>query len=145
MIEQLVLIEQLIEILHRGGYSLVVDNGEINTFGGRGVSDLYRILTSDSQMLNGATIVDKVVGKGATALMVLGKIRQVHADVISRPALSMLEAYGIRVTYTELVDNIINRKGNGICPVETLCLECVTAEECLPRIESFLSNIKTND
>lgn len=139
------MIEQLTEILHSGGHSLVIDNGAIHTFDGRGVSDLYRIYTGNPQMLKGAALADKVVGKGAAALMALGKIRRVHADIMSRPALTMLEANGVIATYTKLADNIINRQGDGICPVEKLCLECETAEECLPRIKSFLSNIKTKD
>ncbi len=135
------MIDQLVEILHSGNHSLVIDNGTIHTYDGRGVSDLYRLYTTDPQILNSSVLADKVVGKGAAALMVLGKIRAVHADVISRPALSLLESNGIAVTYTTLVDNIINRRGTGICPVETLCLECQTAEECLPKISQFLAKI----
>lgn len=132
--------DRLAEILHSGKHSLVVDDGAIHTYDGRGVSDLYRIYTATPEMLEGAAIADKVVGKGAAALMALGKIRQLHADVISRPALAMLESNRIAVTYTTLADNIINRRGTGICPVETLCLDCETAEECLTRIATFLNS-----
>ena len=38
---------RLTEILHGGGWSLVVDNGAIRTFSGRGVSDLYGLLTRE--------------------------------------------------------------------------------------------------
>lgn len=136
------MIDHLVEILHAGNHSLVVNNGTIHTYDGRGVSDLYRIYTNESQLLKDSILADKVVGKGAAALMVLGKISQIHADVISRPALSMLETNGIVVTYSKLVDNIINRQGTGICPVETLCLDCETAEECLPKISFFLNSKK---
>lgn len=81
--------DRLIEILHNGNHSLVVDNGTIHTFNGRGVSDLYRIYTTEPEILKGASLADKVVGKGAAALMVLGNVRLIYADVISRPALSL--------------------------------------------------------
>lgn len=132
------MIDRLVEILHNGNHSLVVDNGVIHTFDGRGVSDLYHIYSMEPEILKDASLADKVVGKGAAVLMVLGGIRQVHADVISRPALSMLEANGIAITYSKLVNNIINRQGTGICPVETLCLDYITAEECFPKIKDFM-------
>lgn len=136
------MIDQLVEMLHAGNHSLVVCDGAIHTYDGRGVSDLYRIYTDEPHLLNGSMLADKVVGKGAAALMALGKISQLHADVISGPALSLLESNGVKVSYTTLVDNIVNRQGTGICPVETLCLECQTAEECLPKISYFLNSKK---
>ena len=37
------------------------------------------------------------------------------------------------------VPHIINRAGDGICPVERLCAGARTAAECLPLIEGFLT------
>lgn len=132
------MIDQLIDTLHAGKHSLVVCNGSVYTYDDRGVSDLYRLYTTEPQILRDATLADKVVGKGAAALMVLGKVKEIYADTISRPALSLLESNNVSVTYATLVDNIINRQGSGICPVETVCLDCQTAEECLPKITAFM-------
>ena len=61
--------EELINLLHTGGYSCVIDNeGKIRTFTQRGVADLYDLLTREPEFLKGALIADKVVGKGAAAL-----------------------------------------------------------------------------
>ena len=71
--------EELINLLHSGGYSCVIANGDnIRTFTQRGVADLYDLLTQEPDFLKGASIVDKVVGKGAAALMILGGIRELH-------------------------------------------------------------------
>ena len=137
------MMETLIEILHKGKHSLVVFNGEIHTYDSRGLSNLYHLYTTEPNILRDADIADKVVGKGAAALMVLGKVRSLHADVISNHALKLLESSQIKISYTQKVDNIINRQGTGICPVETQCLECKTAEECLPKITQFISRLKT--
>lgn len=68
--------EELINLLHSGGYSCVIANGDnIRTFTQRGVADLYDLLTQEPDFLKGASIADKVVGKGAAALMILGGIR----------------------------------------------------------------------
>ena len=134
----------LISRLHATGCSLVLASsaGHIVECRRRGVADLLQMLHKQPELLNGATIADKVVGKGAAALMVLGGVTRVWADVISRPALALLEASGVTVEYGKLVDNILNRRADGFCPVETLCLPCATAEECLPLIENFAASLK---
>ena len=135
--------QELIEILHRGNHSLVVAaGGNVSVYDGRGVSDLYRLLDQSPVILRGADIADKVVGKGAAALMILGRVGCVHADVISTPALRLFETSGVKVTFDAEVPNIINRAGTGVCPVETLCLDCRTAEECLPLITRFVNSLK---
>ena len=48
----------------------------------RGVIDLYELLRDAPETLAGATIADKVVGRGAAALMVLGKIKRLHTGVL---------------------------------------------------------------
>lgn len=134
------MMENLTRILHEGLHSLVVANGEIHTFNGKGVADLYNLYVSSPSLLKGAEIADKIVGKGAAALMATAGVKSIYADVISVPALSLLANYTIRVTYSEKVDNIINRLGTGICPVETVCLDCASAEECIPKIEEFMKS-----
>ena len=55
--------EELINLLHSGGYSCVIANGDnIRTFTQRGVADLYDLLTQEPDFLKGASIADKVVG-----------------------------------------------------------------------------------
>ena len=82
---------ELVSLLHEGGYSLVLQkDGKIHTFSERGVADLYRLRSENPELLQGAFLADKVVGKGAAALMILGGVAELHADVISEPALSLL-------------------------------------------------------
>ncbi len=92
-------------------------------------------------MLRGAFIADKVVGKAAAALMVLGGVRELFADVISHSALELLARYRVRVSYTVAVDHIINRTRTGWCPMEIRCRECTTADECLEQIEDFMKTL----
>lgn len=57
--------ESIIDILHKGGYSCVMKNREeVRTFTQRGVADLYDLYQADSAFMKGATIADKVIGKG---------------------------------------------------------------------------------
>ena len=138
-------VARLYERLHNEEHTLMVENGD-EIFAGdrRGIADLHHLLSTRKEFLRNATLVDKVIGKGAAALMCVGGVNRVHTDIISRPALNLLEAYGITATYDRLVDNIINRQGTGLCPVESLCLRCETAEECLPLIDNFLKSLSKN-
>lgn len=91
--------ESIIDILHKGGYSCVMKNREeVRTFTQRGVADLYDLYQADSAFMKGAAIADKVIGKGAAALMVLGGFKTVYADIISTPALALLCEAGIETT-----------------------------------------------
>ena len=135
--------QQAIETLHATRCSCVIANGSrLEQFHERGVKDLYHLLHNDKALLDGAFIADKVVGKGAAALMIAGGVKAVYADVMSRAALSLFQHHCLEVEYGLLVDNIINRTGTDICPVEKLCAQCLTAEECLPLIEDFVSKLK---
>ncbi len=137
----MITMEMLIDILHKDQCSLVVadSDGMLHTYHGRGVKDLYGILDNGSGTLSGAMLADKVIGKGAAALMAAGGVTRAHGDVVSAAARKLLEHYGIRITYNTLTDSIINRSGTGPCPVEHLLEGIDTAAECVPLIAGFLN------
>ena len=135
--------EKIIDLLHSGGYSCVIGNGaEIRTFTQRGVADLYDLFRQEPSFMKGACIADKVIGKAAAGLMVLGGIRRVYADVISQHALTLLHDANVEVTYIRLVPFIENRDKSGWCPLETACHEISSLEEIFRIIENFLSKMR---
>ena len=136
------MLKQLRHILHTTNCSCVIANGDkIESFYQRGIKDLYELLNSNRSLLEGATIADKVIGKGAAALMIAGEVTMVYADIISEPAMELFKQFSIKVEYDKKVANIINRRGDGICPVEERCAECNTIEECLVKIEEFVKSM----
>lgn len=129
-------------LLEESGCSCVIANGGVvRQFHRRGVADLLGLLHDEPGFLRGAEIADKVVGKGAAALMILGGIKEIYAAVLSKKASELLSLYPVEYSCGTMVDGIINRQGTGPCPVEALCAECSTAEECLPLIEKFVSSL----
>ena len=135
--------EYLLKILHEGKHSLVVEKNGIRTFDSKGIADLYALFTKETEFLKNARVADKVVGKGAAALMILGGVDEVYADVISIPAIRLLQHSDVKVGYGVKVPNIINRRGDGICPVESLCSDIESAKECLPLIVQFMKSNKS--
>ena len=138
--------EELINLLHTGGYSCVIANeGKIRTLTQRGVADLYDLLTREPEFLKGALIADKVVGKGAAAPMILGGIKELYTDVVSSNAMDLFQTSDVKVDFVQEVPFIWNRDHTGWCPVETMCSEEESAEAILQLIRGFLERIKNKE
>ena len=106
----------------------------------RGVRDLYRLVSEEPEMLAGALVADKVVGKGAAALLAYGKVSGVYALVMSTPARELLEQNGVEVRCKQEVDHIVNRLKTDWCPVEKLCRNLNTPEMCVKEIAKFIAS-----
>ena len=70
--------KELIEQLNQGNYSCVIANGnQVRTFTRRGVADLYDLLKQEPEFLQGASIADKVIGKAAASILIIGQAKEV--------------------------------------------------------------------
>ncbi len=140
--------EQIKKMLHEGKHSLVIrtKEGETFVFDGPGISDLLRLLQEQesSDVLAEAEVADKVVGKAAAALMIMGGVKAVFADTISLPALELFAsaAPDVEVTYDIKVEYIVNRTQTGWCPMELATKEAKTPEECLVNIKAKLAELR---
>ena len=136
--------KQLIDILHDEGLTLVVKSadGTLHRYTQRGVKDLLALVTTAPEVLHDALIADKAVGKAAAACMAVGGVRHVHADVMSEPALALLQAHGVKAEYGQLVDHIINRAGTGWCPMEQLSRDIDEPAAIIEKIKDFFSHDK---
>ena len=114
------------------------NDGEIHRFTQRGIKDLFTLVTEHPEVLYHALIADKAVGKAAAACMVAGGVRQVFADVMSEPALALLQHYYVSVDYGKLVNHIINRTGTDWCPMERLSRDIDDPIAIVQAIQQFL-------
>lgn len=120
--------------LEQENYTCVLTDGErFFTSRERGVKPIVEFIASKS-LPKGLFAADKVVGKATAYLYILLEIKSLYAKVISKPALKALGENGIDVKYELLVDNIINRKGDGICPFEMAVLKINDANEAYAAI-----------
>lgn len=132
---------ELKEMLRREDVRGVVRSadGRLREFRRQGVIDLFQLLSDEPAFLQGASMADRVVGRGAALLMVKGGVKEVFAFVLSQPALDVLRQAGITVTYDTLQPNIINRTGTDICPVEKLTADTTNPDEAFRLIGNFLN------
>ena len=119
----------------------VVSGDNVFTSQERGVKPLLFLLKEKKELLKGASVADKVIGKAAALLMALGEIKEVHTLIISEPALQVFENHKINYFYDKKVDRIVNRTGDGLCPMETLCLDIDNPKEALAKIIEKISNM----
>ena len=136
-------IKELKKILHEGIYSCVIyNNGTVRTFSQKGVIDLYTLLKNELSFLEGAIVADKVIGKAAAAILIIGKVKSVYANIISCNALTLLSEAGIETQFGQEVPFIQNRNQTDCCPLEKNCYKEKSTEKIVEIIEIFINSIK---
>ena len=85
---------------------------------GRGVSPLLALYKKQKSAMKDGVVVDKIIGRAAAAIAICGKVRHVHGEVMSEDAIEYLKEHKITSSSTLTVKRILNRKRNGLCPLE---------------------------
>lgn len=100
------------------GHSICLcKNGEFFTDDGRGISPMMRFIEQGLD-LSGYSAADLIVGKAAAMLFVKAEIASVYGAIMSKSAAEFLEKNNVPFSYKELTGKIINRRGDGVCPME---------------------------
>lgn len=95
---------------------LVYKDGNISFQDEHGIQPL--LIQIKKKGLKNAVAVDKVIGKAAALLMVYGKVKQVHTNIIAKDAIKIFEKYKVKYSYNAIVDHIQNMTKDGLCPME---------------------------
>lgn len=95
---------------------VVVKDGKTSVCDGRGIKPVVDYLEKDN--FDGAFVADKVIGKASALLLVYGKVQEVYTPAISKPAVKVFEDNNVKYSADKIVDNIINRTGTDLCPME---------------------------
>lgn len=134
-------LERAKEILRLGGYTCVLVRGEaIHTASQRGVKPLLQWLDTGTETRD-FRAADKVVGKAAAYLYVLLGVHAVHANVISAPAVEVLRAHGIGVSFDSCVAAIRNRTNTSFCPMEQAVMGVTTPEQAEAQIRLTVARL----
>lgn len=129
-------------MLSEGGYTLAaVSRSDTYTSTRRGVKPLLDLIDT-GRSLEGYSVADRVVGRAAAFLYVLLKADEVYANIMSRPALEVFEAFGLPAECGETVDAIINRTGTGLCPMESSVIGIDDPCEAEAAIRKKLAELK---
>lgn len=100
-----------------GATCVAVRNDEVAITRERGVKPLLQWI-SEGRSFEGWSVADKVVGKAPALLYVQLKPAVVYAIAMSEAARDILLANGIACGCEDLVPFIVNRAGDGQCPMD---------------------------
>ena len=107
---------KLKDILIEQNCSIVASNGY--TSFESGIKPVIFKLNENIHYFEGLSVADKIIGKASAMLLTLSGVKEVYAMVLSKSGQEIFEKYGVKYEYGELVDYIVNRKGDGMCPME---------------------------
>ncbi len=88
----------------------------------KGIAPMMRMLLADENALEGGFVADRVIGKAAAYLLIIGKAAGLYTNLISQHAMDLLDAHGFPYTYDKAVPYIQNRRRDGMCPMEQTVL-----------------------
>lgn len=124
--------------MEENGSTFVFCNDEkIISSDARGVITLVEMVRKN-ETLKSFCCADKVVGKAAAFMYVFLNPDEIYAGVLSEKARNVFDMYKVNYCFGELVPAIINRTGDGFCPMETLVENALTPEEAFILIKEKL-------
>lgn len=88
--------------------------------------------------LSSSSVADKIVGRAAALLVAYLNASEVYAVTISNSGLNTLIEHNIEVEYENIVPEIMNRRGDDICPFEKLSLTAKSPREAYVKIKRYV-------
>ena len=108
---------------------------------GNGVKPILKLIDTDRELLKGAVIVDKIIGKTAALLLVLGEVKTVYGITMSQTGKDYLVYAGIGVDYEKCIDVISNRKRDGICPLERAVSDIEDPKQAYEKLKETIAQL----
>ena len=119
----------------------VILGGEVmDSAEGMGLKPLLSLYEKGA--LTGAFVVDKIIGKAAAMILVLGGAAKAYGDTVSVSSMEYLTAHGIPVAAGQMIDRIINRAGTGLCPMEQTVLAIDDPAEGLSALRLTIERLR---
>lgn len=134
-------VESAICLIRQETASCVVirDQVIVQTVCGRGIAPMIRLY--ESGILKEAYVVDKIIGKASAMILVLAGAKGAYGMTVSKGALAWAKRRKFPLEYDKAVDAIINRKGDGICPMEQVVWDLEDETEALQALKEKLKQI----
>lgn len=134
-------LKRAIDILKSNEYTFCIYGDKIYHSDKRGVAPIIDIIENCIDV-SGYCVADKVVGKAAAMLYVKLGVSSLYADVLSRPAHEFLKQHGIYTEYGALVDYIVNRNGDGRCPMESAVIDISDVDTAYMAIKDKINSLR---
>lgn len=100
-------------------FTCIIRDGDRVVFSSEesGIAPLLKIIDEKIDV-KGYVAYDKIVGRAAALLYAYMGVKEVHAEVMSYGAEEVFAEYRISHSAPVRADKILNRAGDGVCPME---------------------------
>lgn len=110
----------------------------------RGIGALLDLALHQPEVLRGGILADRIVGKAAAMLCVLGGVKYVSGEIMTQGAVNYLEAHGVPYRYENGVTRLLGPDGTGDCPLELAVAALEDPGEAAAALEALLSGQNSN-
>lgn len=124
--------EKLAFVIFKGGQ-------EIARGAHDGVGELLAAVDRLGADVRGASLADKVVGKAVALVAAHAGIRAVDTPLASQAAVLVLQAHQIALRAETIVAHILNRRGDGVCPLEKLTQPLDEPAAAVAKLREFIA------
>ncbi len=98
------------------------------------------LLQHFGKVTNKINVYDKLVGKGAALLLMEYNVDKIYAKTITKEALVILQKR-YTVEYDKVVQNILNRHRNDLCPIEKIAHDIDDVGILIEELNKFYKSI----
>lgn len=122
-------------------FAAVLQNGKLVTSEKKGIAPMIALLEEDMEILRGAYVADRVIGRAAALLMEKAGAAAAYGGIVSAHALRAFAKSGIPFIYDKEVEYIINRTKTGMCPMEQTVLLIEDADAAYEALKQKLKEL----
>ncbi len=129
------------QIFQKDGAAFVlVKNGRVLAQGTReGIGELLAAVDTLGAETHGASLADKIVGKAVAMVAASANLRAIYSPLASEAAQHVLLRHQILLTADRLVPLILNKRGDGPCPMERLTLPLENPQSAMTALREFVA------
>jgi hypothetical protein len=120
-------------------FVLVREGKVIATGEDYGVRELLAAVDRLGSIARGASLADKIVGQAVALIVVHAGISAVHTRVASESAVKLLQRHDVPLSAASIVPRILNRRGDGPCPMEKATLPFEDVGPGLAALRAFIA------
>jgi len=123
---------------------VMVNDQLIQRSSDRGIKPMFEHAFHQTELMKGASIADRVIGKAAALLAAYAGVSELYSPLVSQEAVKVCNVHGIKLEHDQVVDHIQNRTQTGLCPMEALSSNVTNPHEMLLKVKAFLAKIESS-
>ncbi|MBI2251458.1 MAG: DUF1893 domain-containing protein [Armatimonadetes bacterium] len=115
---------------------IVKNNKLIYKSSEKGLRPLFDFIQNNK--VKSAALADKIAGKAAAHLILLGNFKEIFIQNLSQEAWKILSLKN-NPQFNKIIPKVLNLNKNDLCPFEKLTQDCLTPEETMQKLAQYFN------